>query len=131
MAAGCGGKAGTKPPAAVKGRVLRNGEPLARSVVLTFYPLEEESGIKGTASAVTAENDGSFSVECVPGTYKVTISPIPTGRGNPAGGNKTPAPGAPKPLEGEFSGGYLSANSTPLQAVVPEGGTENLELQIP
>jgi hypothetical protein len=131
LATGCFGKPEPKP-VPVKGRLMRaDGKPFAKVVVITFYPTEEGSGRRiSPATAVTDGTDGSFSLQCVPGKFKVTLSTVALGHGNPAGGANAPPREAPKPEDDGIPLDYRSQDRSPLEEIIPEGGKEDVVLVI-
>ena len=83
---GCGANPRPKP-VSVQGKVVRpSGKSIGPAIVI-FWP--EDSKNNNGAGAV-CEADGSFKVQCIPGSYKVTVSPI-----RPKGATTAPStPGA-------------------------------------
>jgi hypothetical protein len=126
LLAGCGGK--TLTPAKVSGQVLgKNKQPLAK-VIVKFHPLEETN--KSNAPSAVTDEKGHFTLEGLPGRYKVTIFSVPLGRGqgSPDTGS---LPGAEK-SEGPFRqyGKYENLDLTPWEVQVPQQGVSDLKLEM-
>jgi len=116
--AGCRGKVET-PLVAVKGKVLGYRGRSVEGVTVTFWPQDAPSSAVKTA---ICRADGGFSLECPPGTYKVTASPS-RGLGQAA---------VPKPQEERSAvpPKYQSQVTTTLKVVVPVDGAENVLLDL-
>jgi hypothetical protein len=130
--AGCSKKVPELKAVPVRGHLLQaDNTPYQKVMVLVFYPADESAGrTLPSPSTSTSPTDGSFSVECVPGRFKVTLAPISSSQGNPAGGGGGPAANAPKMEDIGALKKYLSASTTPWEVTISDGGTENLELKI-
>jgi hypothetical protein len=122
--AGCAGK--PPDPVPVKGNVTCDGKPL-NGVVVTFWP--EDKG-RRSASAI-CDSTGKFSLHCVSGWYKVTVSPNLQGGGEPTVGSGTPgAAGGPPKQALVVPAHYAATSSTPLRIEVPAGGSDNLPVAL-
>src|SRR5262249_45262411 len=93
---GCGGTPPTKetPQVSVRGKLVHRGQP-APWVLVTFHaednPDQRYQG--GT------DKDGTFSLKCPSGRYRVALSPLPTSGAAPEGGlTATPDPKALKEI---------------------------------
>jgi hypothetical protein len=113
-------------PVHVKGSITCEGKP-ANGVLVTFWP---ENGRHRCASAL-ADQAGKFSLECVSGVYKVTVTPNLQDASAPGieGGSSAAAPNLPRPALA-IPGHYSATSTTPLQVDVPEGGSNNLVLTL-
>jgi hypothetical protein len=79
VAAGCGPKAEpTAAPVDITGRLTAGGKPFG-NVILTLHP--QDAAAKGQRPTVLVKADGTFATSCVPGAYKVTLSPVPNAPG--------------------------------------------------
>jgi hypothetical protein len=125
----------------VKGKVLfADGKPV-KGMVLSFHP-DDDATKAGRMPSVPLPDDGSFSVECLPGRYKVTLRAIPKGAGTAAteGPGGTPAPAAPPnatdPAKMSLDpkvqrlARHADHTSTPLVVEVPTGGASDLVLTV-
>src|SRR5262249_25685315 len=122
LLAGCARK--LPDPVRVEGSVTCDGKP-ANGVLVTFWPEETR---RRSASAI-CDSGGKFSLECVSGAYKVTVSPNLQGSGAPGveGG------GAPRALPQQslaIPPKYSGTSITPLHVEVPEGGASNVVLTL-
>ncbi len=122
LAAGCK----DKPPEAVsvKGKVQYQGGKPVVEMVLTFHPLDESN--KNTRPVQITDKQGNFSIPCVKGRYKITMTAPPKGHaggyaGGPSGG---PVPGP------ENQSIYRDPEQTPWLVVVPENGKEDIVLTV-
>jgi hypothetical protein len=128
LPAGCAGK--PPPPAKVhvEGRVVRQGRPVA-FVMVTFHPQDpgEGQGYQGAAG-----KDGAFSLECPPGSYTVTLSPLPVGRGNAADPGAGGVVGSPESRGPEgIPRAHRSPSTTPLPLMkIPAGGKKDVVLDV-
>jgi hypothetical protein len=122
--AGCAKK--PPDPVPVKGNVTCDGKPVG-GVVVTFWP--EDKG-RRSASAI-CDQAGKFSLQCVSGWYKVTVSANLQGGGEPTVGGGTPgAAGGPPKQALAVPAHYAATSSTPLRIEVPEGGSDNLAVTL-
>jgi hypothetical protein len=131
--AGCS-KPPPPAPVPVKGKVVfADGKPV-KGVVLSFHPDDEATKSGRLPSAPL--DDGSFSFECLPGRYKVTLTLIPKGPGGTGAdgpGSVPPPPpqsGPPKDPKAPLLAPYASPTSTPLTIEVPPGGSSDLVLTV-
>ncbi len=84
-----------------------------------FWP--QDSKNNHGASAV-CEADGSFHLQCTPGNYKATVSPI-----RPKGATTSPSPQGPEstiPIQ------YQNQLTTTLTVKVPDIGADNFVLNL-
>jgi hypothetical protein len=115
---GCGGKM-QPSPVPVQGRVLgRDGKSIG-PVIVIFWPEDSKNNRMATG---TCEPDGSFRLKCVPGKYKVTISPI-----RQKGATSPPSPndydsGIPARIQSELT--------TTLNVTVRETGNDPIILNL-
>jgi hypothetical protein len=121
---GCGKSAEPPPQVEVKGKVLKKAskQPVAW-VAVVFHPhdaLGSASYQGGTAK------DGSFSLRCPAGKYRVTISPLPL-QGHASGPAEVAAPGK----SGDPFDRYRNPEMTPLKVEIPTGGTSDLVIPLP
>jgi hypothetical protein len=121
---GCG-KA-PEVPVQVRGKVITaDGKPVS-GLVITFYPQEDVNRQKVPSDLLGKE--GTFSVTCLRGRYKVTVAPVPVqGSGMPGAGpdiTKTSAK----------DGNPLSISrptaTTPPEVTISEGGQDDLVLKL-
>jgi hypothetical protein len=120
LAAGCAQK--QPDPVHVQGSIVYNGKP-AGGVLVTFWP---EDSRRRSASAL-CDSAGKFTLECVYGPYKVTVSPNLQDAGAP--GLEGGAARAPRSLAQPslaIPQRFQSTSMTPLRVEVPEGGSDNL-----
>jgi len=119
---GCAGKPTPAPPPreTVSGKVVARNRPVA-FVLVTFHPVDPADPNRYDAPA---DRDGSFTVECPKGSYKVTINPLPVGPGGDAAGGN---------LSGADAGGlkevprqFRTKTDTTLTRVVPAGGLKDV-----
>jgi hypothetical protein len=125
--AGCGHHEEAPAPVPVEGKLTTPaGKPVAH-VILTFFPRDEAN--RGQRFQATADKDGRFSTRCLPGRYKVALTPVPTqhGQADPTGGGVAPPPGAGSPA---VPANYRSEPQTPLEADIPAGGKQDLVLVV-
>jgi hypothetical protein len=116
LVAGCARQPKLAP---VKGKVVdRAGKPIG-AVTVIFWPEDSKSN-RGAGAVCDA--DGSFFLECLPGNYKATISPI-----RPKGATTPPSP---QGSESSIPTWYQNQLTTTLTVKVPEGGTDNIILQL-
>jgi hypothetical protein len=129
LLAGCA-KAPPPSPVPVKGRILRGGKPLTHMVV-TFHPREDQ--IKNNRPIATLDQKtGQFHLECLPGTYKITVAPIPLQQAaSPAGDaddhtGQQPANVDPRLIPSR----YRDAESSPWTVTVAPGNTDEVVLTV-
>jgi hypothetical protein len=126
--AGC---AKPEVPVPVKGKVVdeRPGRQPAQLVV-TFHPQDELN--KGSLPSAVTTKEGTFSLTCLRGRYKVTLAAPPTGHGHAdpaAGGGPGPAPAPGKP-PAAVPPAYQAPERTPLEVAIPEIGKDDLVLTV-
>jgi len=114
---GCG--SGRHPKSVwVHGKVVgRNGKSIGQAVLI-LWP--ENSKINSGAGAL-CEDDGTFTVQCLPGNYKVTVSLV-----RPKGATAPP----PHQSESGIPDRYQNELTTTLTLKVPETGAENIVLNL-
>jgi hypothetical protein len=121
-------------PVPVKGRVqTTDGKPV-KQVVLVFHA--QDDATKGQVqSAVTDGKDGTFSLSCIPGSYRVAVAPLSRhGHADPAAG-KAEAPDKVEARGKEQAGTeiprqYQSAETTPWTVQVFESGRDDVVLTL-
>jgi hypothetical protein len=112
------------PKETVEGQVQAQGRPVP-FVLVAFYPQDPGDANRYDGAA---DKDGSFSVQCPPGSYKVTITPLPVGvGGNPGAGALAGAHA--KGLK-EIPAPCRNRTDTPLKVDVPEGGKKGVTLRL-
>jgi hypothetical protein len=114
---GCGGPRPKSVP--VHGKIVG---PLGKSIgpaALIFWP--EDSKNNRGASAV-CDADGSFHLECLPGNYKATVSPI-----RPKGATAPPPPQTP---DSTIPTRYQNELTTTLTVKVPDTGADSVILNL-
>jgi len=123
---GCSGKpTPALPKDTVEGKVQAQGRPVP-FVLVTLYPQDQGDAKRYDGAA---DKDGSFSVQCPAGSYKVTITPLPVGvGGNPGAG---PLAGADAKGPKEIPAACRKRSDTPLKVDVPEGGKKGITLSLP
>ena len=124
---GCGAKPTGPAKVAVEGKVTHGGKGVAWLLV-TF-----NGATPDVKYETNTEKDGTFTLPCPPGTYKVTFTPVPLGQGQgPSGGagdgTLVDLPDA-KALK-EIPERYRSPRTTPLSVDVPQEGKKDLSLPI-
>ena len=125
--AGCGPKADPTPtPVDITGKVTTAKGVAVGNVMLTLHP--QTDAAQGQRPTVQVQADGTFAAKCLPGTYKVTLTPLPNQHadGNPGGVVAAPGGGAPAGP----TAGYTSAASSTLQITVKEGANEPFKLML-
>lgn len=110
---GCGSPP-AKPlsPVEITGRLSVEGKPFG-NVMLTLHP--QDADAQGQRPTALVKADGTFAVSCLPGKYKVTLSPLPHGPGDAGPGTGT-TPGAT--AAAGIPATYSMATSTPWAIVV-------------
>ncbi len=115
-------------PVDIEGVVQFTDRRSVPEMVINLHP-EQTANQKNRPSGLV-QKGGSFKVKCLPGSYRVTFSPIPS----QAGVAQTPVavPGQPASAGKLFPGDadYLSVSQTPLFIEVPVGGKTDIELTI-
>jgi hypothetical protein len=113
------------PPVAVKGKILnQKKEPLALALV-SFWPQQRTDPTTPEHYDGGTEKDGTFSLNCPPGEYKVTVTRLPT---SATSGGLTATPGGS--LLKDVPPQYAEARDTPWTVNVPEGGTDSVLLTV-
>jgi hypothetical protein len=95
--------------------------------LVTFWPADSR---RRNASAL-CDVAGKFSLECLTGQYKITVTPSLQNAQAP--GVENGASGATRPLPDQspvIPGRYSATSTTPLFLTVLEGGESNLELTL-
>jgi len=115
---GCGGKAQLKS-VPVNGKVVGHEGKSVGPIIVIFWP--EDSKNNRMKSAV-CEADGSFHLECPPGNYKVTVSPVRS-----KGATAPPSPQGP---EAAIPARYQSELTTTLNVKVPETRADDIILNL-
>jgi hypothetical protein len=115
---GCGGKVQPKP-VPVRGKLVGIETKSVGKVTVIFWPEDTKTNRGGGA---VCEADGSFFLECLPGSYKVTISSI-----RPLGATAPPVPQTP---ESAIPVRYQNELTTTLTVHVPEKGKEDIVLSL-
>jgi hypothetical protein len=126
--AGCNSAPTEQAKVAVDGKVLHDnrGVPL---VLVFFYG----AGDARVAEAAT-DKDGSFSLSCPPGTYRIALRAVPAGAGqSPGGGSADPsfliqAPDQ-KGLK-QIPKNYLNPASSGVTVEIPDGGKNDVKIVI-
>jgi len=116
-------------PVTVKGQVKReDGKPLP-PISLAFHP-QERTNRRNMPTTIPDAKDGTFTVQCLPGKYKVTLAPLQSAEDDPAaakgGKTGTPASGAALALPVR----YQSASETEWSVEVPATGKDDLVLTV-
>lgn len=134
-AVGCGPpQAATKAPVDIAGRVATAQGKAVGNVMLTLHP--QDADAKGQQPMVLVKADGTFAVSCIPGSYKVTLTPLPNaphGEG-PGGGTAPPPAGGTNPnmpgnqTVGGIPAAYTNSASTPWQITVKDSGNDEFKL---
>jgi hypothetical protein len=117
LAAGCG----KDPPptlVSVKGKVIGYNGQSVKGAKVSLWPQYSESTHVRLA---VCEEDGSFSLECPKGLYKVTVTPARVGVAAVPGPSSD---GGPIPER------YQDSRKTPLQAHVLETGLEEVVFKL-
>jgi hypothetical protein len=121
---GCSGRPVQAPKETVEGQVLAQGRPVP-FVMVTFYPQDPADAEHYYGAA---DKDGSFSVQCPAGGYKVTVTPLPVGAGG-SPGNGALAGADAKGMK-EIPAACRSRTDTPLKEDVPQGGKKEVKLNL-
>ena len=115
---GCGGDPRPKS-VSVHGKVVGPSGKSVGPATVIFWP--ENSKNNHGASAV-CEADGSFHLQCVPGNYKATVSPI-----RPKGATEPPSP---QGSESTIPTRYQNELTTTLKVKVPDTGDDSVILSL-
>jgi hypothetical protein len=120
-------------PVPIKGKVVfPNGSPV-KNLIITFHPQENDNK-RGKLLTKVLDAEGTFSGECQPGEYKVTLASLPVSSGGPGGpggatgGTVGRAPG--ETPRGEIPEIYLAPATTKWTVTVPPGGDEAIRLTL-
>jgi hypothetical protein len=115
---GCGPKqAPTAVPVDVSGRLTAGGKPFG-NVMLTLHP--QDAASQGQQPVALVKADGTFAARCLPGNYKVTLTPLPRAPGDGGPGDT----GRPDETAGGVPTAYTTAANTPWAITVKEAGNE-------
>ena len=126
-----------KPPAPapvpVKGKVvLASGKPV-KGLVMSFHP-DDEATKSGRMPSVLLPDDGSFSVECLPGRYRVTFDALPQAAGSAATAGPGTASAPVGSVEPKDPKALIARAADPskksLTVEVPAGGASDLVLTV-
>jgi hypothetical protein len=120
---GCGKSAEPPPQVEVKGKVLKASKKPVAWVAVVFHPHDAVGSASyrgGTAK------DGSFSLRCPAGKYRVTVTPLPL-KGQASGPAEVADPGK----SGSPFDLYQNPESTPLKVEIPAGGKSDLVIPLP
>jgi hypothetical protein len=133
---GCGPPpAATRPPVDIGGKMTTAQGKGVGNVMLTLHP--QDADAKGQQPMALVKADGTFATRCIPGTYKVTLTPLPNAPGDgspgagtappPAGGTGSGMPGGNQTVGG-IPAAYTNAASTPWQITVKDGANDEFKL---
>jgi hypothetical protein len=116
-------------PVPVEGKLTIKGAKSVSGVVVTFWPQDPDNKNLPTAMC---KADGTFRLEAPQGSYKVTLVPPKTvGVGAVPGAGAIGAMTPPGKDEGVTIPKKLQdSGQTSLRAIVPEGGTKELVLEV-
>ena len=115
-------------PVEVAGRIeWRPARPVDGAVV-TFHPADEVNK-KGSLLSAPVQA-GQFSGKCLPGRYKVTLTPLAVGSLNPAGGTNPGTGAAPDKGGGTIPTRFRDATETPWDVTVPPEGKKDILLTV-
>lgn len=137
-AVGCGpSQPATKAPVDIAGRVATAQGKAVGNVMLTLHP--QDADARGEQPMVLVNGDGTFATRAIPGTYKVTLTPLPnaphgggpgagTGPPAPAGGSGPPGMPGGNQTVGGIPAAYTNSSSTPWTITVKESGNDEFKL---
>jgi hypothetical protein len=129
FAAGCAKpKPPLPPPVAISGKVVyAAGTPVA-GMVIKLSALDERFAGDGPSGAL--DKDGRYTLNAIPGRYRVTLLPIPAQAGS-AGKSDQPVPkkGDPKDAFSAMAR-YRDLANSPLELTVPAAGGEMDKLTV-
>jgi hypothetical protein len=113
---------------AVEGKVVHDNRGVPFVLVFFYDP-----GDVRVAEAAT-DKDGSFSLACPPGTYRLALRAVPAGSGQSPGGGSADAGSliqAPN-QEGlkQIPKSYLNPASSGVTVVIPETGKKDVQIVI-
>jgi hypothetical protein len=103
----------------VHGKVVGPKDKLIGPAVIILWP---ENSKKNSGASAVCEADGSFSLQCFPGNYKATVSPI-----RPKGGTPTHQSAGSAFV---ISALYQNELTTPFTLKVPETGADDIVLKL-
>jgi hypothetical protein len=126
LLSGCG-KPPPPEPVEVKGRVILPAEVKPGTFLLLQFHAADETA-RGSRSDGRIEEDGTFTVQCIPGKYRVAITAVGTG-GDAAAGPTVGNP-AISPQQLGIPAAYGRPTTTPLEVVVPPEGRRDVELVV-
>ncbi len=115
---GCGGTAQPKL-VPVRGKVVGREGKSVGPVTVIFWP---EDTKKNQGAGAVCQVDGSFYLECLPGNYKVTVSPV-----RPKGATEPPPPQGP---HSAIPAPYQNELTTTLSVRVSETGGDEIVLNL-
>jgi len=115
---GCGGNRGPKA-VTVKGKVVGPTDKSVGPAVVILWPVNSTHNSGGNA---VCDSDGSFSLQCLPGSYKATVTPI-----RPKGDTTAPRPHGP---DSAIPSQFQNELTTTLTVIVPEEGADNVTLSL-
>jgi hypothetical protein len=125
---GCGGKATEPVKVSIEGKITHGGKGVGW-VLVTF-----NGATPDVRYETNTEKDGAFTLQCPPGTYKVTLTAVPLGQGQAPGGGAGDGALANLPdAKGlkEIPHSYRSPGTTPWKNVeIPETGKRDLTLEV-
>jgi hypothetical protein len=123
---GCSARPTQAPPReTVEGQVVARGRPLP-FVLVSLHPEDIADPERYDGAA---DQDGSFTLQCPKGSYKLTINPLPAGAaGDPGAGALAGADGGGPAA---IPHAYRNRDSTPISIDVPEGGKKGVKLDLP
>jgi hypothetical protein len=131
---GCTKARPTLPEATtITGTILdAKGKPIANKVMVFLHPTDVNY-TQEVKPVNAAKDEGKFEMKVRPGTYKVTLGPIPTIHGAGAPGS-TGAPAGPGQEKGAPAGLYPAEygndSTTPWKIEVKPGTNDPFKLQI-
>jgi len=118
LLAGCSHNPDPKP-VQVYGKVTGPKDKPIGLAVIIFWP---ENSKKNSGASAVCEADGSFSLQCFPGNYKATVSPIRAKGGTPTHQSDGSAFMIPALYQNELT--------TPFTLKVPDTGADNIVLKL-
>jgi hypothetical protein len=124
---GCSNPPPPPQPVEVKGHVSLPATIKPDTYLLLLFHPADKTARAGRPEALIGA-DGSFTVQCIPGKYQVTITAIGTGggaTGGPAAGN---LPGTLQQLG--IPAKYFSPATTPLEVTVPSEGLRDVSFVV-
>jgi hypothetical protein len=121
-----------KPPPAVlvKGSVVRGGQPL-ENIVIRFWPVDPALQEKIKTPEAATGSDGTFSLSCPPGKYRVTLFAAPIPGGPPPNQGGPVGPPSPSVTTTELPPQIADRGQTPLEVEIQSSGNDNVVLSVP